>query len=790
MSFKKLFLPQYVLYYPAALLVAAVTYLVTLVDPLKYPLARFLSEGGGISGLPEFAVKLFTPAHVAAAVMLVALFFLIVYIERKSRSISAALLAGRGFPFYVFVAALFIWFSQAFLYPGVLLAGDSNFHIARIAHFRYGLEEARLIYWNNYWHLGMPEYQFTGPLLFWLGGVIDLLFSDPYFTAKLVLFVAQFSSGVFLFVYLRVLQLDRFASLIGAVAYCGAWAHLHMLLYKGALPQAIIFTLLPLGLLYIEKLARIKRYSTWYWPGLATVLAALFINHPSNGFFGALYLALYSLLSMTVGRFSWRIGPLLLSAAVAAILISLFLLVPVLVERDWVTMENPGSLISFVSPKLESLSYLLLWHYGNTGPGSNFFAYMGLSVLALAALNVYHLKDATPDQRRLLAVLLILWVLSFFLTGPHIRQSTFILLFTAILAGIGVSRITWKENSTMPALLILLLLLDLGTIAIQPVARTDKEYFATGAEELSRNHASERVLISASYSGDFGISIWDGGPMMSYPVQQLGVPFAYSVPMSHNYVAAAVKQAEHDLQLNKKLSKSSLDMLSLLNVGYIVNDNGKNLGFSEQYLETVYVDALGKAIPIAGATPVVFSTVLDDKIPEKILDKPILWDEEFVLPYPTRTGKVYKFLKSVIDEMGFDPESRTVSKIFIREASPIPKSESKGPLAARILDYKVDIGEVILKVESEDAGWARLAHAWYPALEVIHNGIKIEAFQDAIGQIVVPVVSGINEYSLTPTLTPLRQATLWISLIAFLGIWISTGALRYFQAKKRGYASE
>ena len=789
MSLKKIFLPQYVLYYPTVLLFAAVVYLVTMVDPLKYPLVRFISEGGNVAGLPKFAVSLLTPAHAAVAVMLIALFFLIIYIEKKGRSISAALLEGPNFPFYVFAAALFVWFSQAFLYPGMLLAGDSNFHVARIAHFRYGLEEEKLIYWNNYWHLGMPEYQFTGPLLFWIGGAADLLFRDPYLTAKLILLAAQFTSGVFLFAYLRVLQLDRFASLIGAIAYCGAWTHLHMLLYKGALPQAIIFTLLPLGLLYIEKLARIKRYATWYWPGLATVLAALFINHPSNGFFGALYLALYSLLSMAVGRFNWRMAPLLLSAAVAAILISLFLLVPVLVEQDWVTMENSGSLIRFVSPKLESLSYLLLWHYGNTGPGSNFFAYIGLSVLALAALNAYHLKDATSDQKRLLAVLLILWVLSFFLTGPHIRQSTFILLFTAILAGTGVSRITWKIGSAMPALLLLLLLLDLGTIAIQPVARTDKEYFAAGAEELSRNHASHRVLISASYMGDFGISIWDGGPMMSYPVQQLGVPFAYSVPMSHNYVAAAVKQAEHDLQFNKKLSKSSLDMLSLLNVGYIVNDKGKNLGFPEQYPETVYVDTLGKAIPITGATPVVFSTTLDDKAPEKTLDKPILWDEEFILPYPTRTGKIDRFLKSVIDEMGFDPESRTVSKIFIREASPIPKSESKGPLAARILDYKVDISEVILKVESEDAGWARLAHAWYPALEVIHNGIKIEAFQDAIGQIVVPVVPGLNEYSLTPTLTPLRYATIWISLIAFLGIWISLGASRYLHTKKRHYTS-
>lgn len=785
MSLRKLFAPQYALYYAAALLLAAESFLVVALDPLKYAIARFLANGGSLGDLPRYAITLLSPVHYFWVLALCALLVLLMRMEWKQRALSTGLQSGSDFSFRVFAAALFIWFAQAFLYPGILLGGDTGYHVSRIAHFRYGLEEGKFIFWNNYWHLGMPEYQFTGPLLFWLGGAVDLLFRNPYLSAKLMLFLAQIASGAFLYQYLRVLRIDRFAALLGAVAYCGAWTHLHMLLYKGVLPQAIIFALLPLGLLIIEKLAVIGRHATWYWPGLATVLAALFVTHPTNGFFAALYLALYALVNLLVGRFAWRAVPPMATAAVAAALMSLFLLIPIKLEQDWVTMTAATQMVGLKLPTLESLRYLVVWHFGNTGPGSNFFAYIGLSVIGLALMSLRALRSADREGKQLVIAVLILWVTSFFLVGPHVRQPIFILLFTAILAGIGAGAIAWNKGSAKPALLMLVVLLDIGVLAIQPLARTDKEYLARAADELVRNHPSARVLVANSYTGNLVIPIWGSGFIMGYKVQQLGLPYGYSVPLSHNYVAAVIKQAEQDLVAHRRLSDMTMNMLALINVDWIINDDGSRMGFSDEFSDAQADGVLGKTIHVRGATPVVFAAALLRRAPDRNLDKPVFWDDDFAAPREARANQAARYVEQTVSDMAYDAASHTAEKIFVRDLPPSDASGGTGRLTASMLEYKVDTDRVAIKIDSDGAGWARLAHAWYPALQVTHNGASIQPLQDVMGQIVVPVRPGANEYVIEPVLTDIRRVTLGISAAVLLGVWMVTWVLRRYSTRRK-----
>jgi hypothetical protein len=242
--------------------------------------------------------------------------------------------------------------------------------------------------------------------------------------------------------------------------------------------------------------------------------------------------------------------------------------------------------------------------------------------------------------------------------------------------------------------------------------------------------------------------------------------------MSHNYVAAVVKQAENDLQVQHGLSEASIRMLALINVGWIINDTGTGLGFSEQYTQAVPAGALGRAIPVPGALPVVFSNKLEHRQPEKSLDKPVFWDEEFIPPYSDRATQADNYVKRLITEMGPVQASNNVEKIFVRDDLPASMKDGSGEILARVSEYKVGIDHLVIKLESDGAGWARLAHAWYPALHVTLNGATIHAMQDVMGQIVVPVNPGINEYSVTPTLTSIRHITLWISIVALLAVWV------------------
>ncbi len=139
-------------------------------DPLKYPIATFLREGGSKQELPRFILTLLHPYDIA--LLALAGLGLIIFLlwELKNKELSQALIKASNFQFLLFASILMLWFTHAYFHPGYLLGGDTNFHVARIVHFRLALEQGKFLFWDNYWNLGVPTLQFTGPLLFWLGG--------------------------------------------------------------------------------------------------------------------------------------------------------------------------------------------------------------------------------------------------------------------------------------------------------------------------------------------------------------------------------------------------------------------------------------------------------------------------------------------------------------------------------------------------------------------------------------------------------------------------------------------
>lgn len=766
------------IYLASVFLIAALAFLIIVVDPLKYPVASFLYRGENGS-LVSYVLSLLGPKHYIGASVLGALMLSIIYMEYMAGSLSTCLARSDSWSFRLFLVVILAWFGQAFLYPGILLGGDTNYHVARIAHFRYGLESGFLEFWNNYWHIGMPEFQFTGSLLFWVGGVVDLFIKSPYISTKLILFLCQLGSGVFMYRYLRQMGRQGFGSLVGAVIYSGAYTHLHMLLYKGSLPQAITFLLLPLCLYLAERLASEKEGVTYVWSAFATVLALLFINHPSNGFFADFYVGLYILGCVAVGRYQSAVIKRFVVAGLAAAAMALFIVIPVYAERTWVTMlSSERVMLALVLPKMQSLLYLVKWHYGNTGSGENFFAYIGLTTALLAMLSCVRLSLRSKQDVRILVLLVAFGILGFFLTGPHIRQPIFILFFMASLAGIGADQFLTYRKGRFSATVLALVLLDLGGLAIQPVARTDKGYFEAAAHQLQEDRLQGRTLLFGEFRKTLSAEIWQSSPLLTEKVQTLGVTFAYSVPMSHNYVSAVIKRAEHDLRYSGVLSSMTDEMLSLLDVNRLICDTGTGMGFSPAIKNAVVEGRLGRAIRIDHATPIVTSASLMQRSPASGLDTPFLWDEYFS-PYTPMATQVTAFLEEGVGLMDFDPARKQVKRILVREI-PSGYFESPVPPDVTLLDYQVSAQKVVLRFESTGAGWARLALAWYPTLKIVRNGEEIRSIQDFVGQIVVPIKSGVNDIVIIPQYTDIRHATLAVSGLAMFLSWLLVYLIRRF----------
>jgi len=750
-------------------------------DPLKYPIATFLREGGSKQALPRFILTLLHPYDFALLVLAGLGVIVFLLWELKNKELSQALTKASDFQFLLFASILLLWLTHSYFHPGYLLGGDTNFHVARIVHFRLALEQGKFLFWDNYWNLGVPELQFTGPLLFWLGGFIDYLIKDPYLTVKLILFTTHILSAWLCYMFLRQIGLSRLPALVGMIIYGGAWAHLHLLLYKGVLPQAITLLLLPLGLLLIEKVIKEKHHFSFWWACLTFVNSALLINHPTNGMFVGLYIVIYTLINLIIGRYSWhRLLPLVTSGLLG-VMMTAFVIVPMLAEQQWVTMTDTGRLVYFQWPHAGYFRYLLTWSNTKTGPGSNFDAYVGLSSVALALIGIYaavRKRREAVKESRFIWLFLILLLLSIYMKGPHIRNIIFTLFFIAVLAANGAQYLlnNIRSDSHVPALLILILLFDLGPAAIQPLARTDKTYFATAANYLETSAPSERVLQGDSRDGKLFISLWNGSPLLPFPVQQLGLPNSYSATVFHNYGAAIIKTAERDLQTTGYLSEKAQQGLALMNVTRLISSNGLTMSLPDSIVNAVEEGPLGKTLHIPWASPVVFSPRLQVLVPKPEYDKPVLWDD---VEFPDHSLlMINAFIDEVFAQMGYHPEEGFADALAVREMPALqeiidaPKRWNK-----KVLAYQVNIDRVWLKLYSEHPGYIQLSHTWYPYLLVIHNGQPVIPLRSTMNLIVLPVADGLNEYSIVPVRSHLRVLVGWfsvgIALLVALLPWLS-----------------
>jgi uncharacterized membrane protein len=176
-----------------------------------------------------------------------------------------------------------------------------------------------------------------------LTGEIDL-------SIKLLLLLLHLLSGVFFYGFMRVVGLRRFSALLGAISFAGAWAHTNLVLFKGALPLTVVIALCPAAFLLAERMMRSDRVAFgWNWAGLALVLAAMVAAHQLHGVYVGVYLAIYVLTRLWLDNRLAACLPRFAGALLAAAAMSLFAVLPFLLERQWV-VTGAGASQLFGSP--------------------------------------------------------------------------------------------------------------------------------------------------------------------------------------------------------------------------------------------------------------------------------------------------------------------------------------------------------------------------------------------------------------------------------------------------------
>ncbi len=722
---------------------------------------------------------------VLAALALLALATLAA-LERR-RAVSRFLATATPVQMLVVLVAALAWQAQYCAYPGVLLGGDSGSHIARFFEVAHAFAAGQLPLWTNFQYLGSPLLIFTGPLLYVVGGALTLLVGGAVLAAKLLLAASQIGTGLLCYALLRRLGMGRGAAFTGAIGFAGSFAYLHLFIYRGVFPQALTIFFVVLLFWAAEGIMRRARVHAADWLAAALATGGLILNHQPHALFTAAYLALFGAGSLALGR--WRPGrlPALASAGVAGVVIGAAAVLPILREADWVMIEPASALFRLHLPTPARLLHLVLWRDTRTTWGMDYWAYLGIALVVLAVLGAARaLRGSLGAERRALVLALLpCLALSLVLWNPVVRDVMFVLLFVAVLAALGTESLAGAWQGRAQLIAAAAVLLDVSSTAIQPVARTDKQFLVAAGQYLAQAEPPSRSIeITLASDGGIAADIGPGAGPPSYAAmpQRVAGYHNMAATRAHNFIVTAAKDAERDLRANGRLSAATQTLLDVLNVGRIVCLGSFRTGCPGNFADVRPEGPLGEALPLPAASPVLFAPALTRLAPPPGLDKPMLWAEAFGPgadpDTADRIARIRGFEDRYLALARIDAARHVAAALPVRTLPAGAAEAAEAPdWHAELLDYRVGLQSVRIAVHSSAPAYVQLAHPWYPATELRLNGAAVPMLRGALDLIVLKLPAGESRIELRPTMTPVERIALAISAFGLLATLLAGGLM-------------
>jgi hypothetical protein len=676
------------------------------------------------------------------------------------------------------VLTLFLaWTGHSYAFPGVLLAGDAATHISRFLEVQIGLQHGVLPTWTNYQYMGEPLLWFTGPLVYVAGGTLSFLLGDPTRAAKVLLFSLHMAAGYLFYAFLLRLERGRIAAMIGSICFSGCFAILHLFVYRGVFPQA--FTIVFLVLLFFSADGLFRDRGRQWVNALAFSLATagLIINHQPHALFAAAYLLIFTVAALANGWWSMRAVPLLLVAGVLGVITSTAAVLPTITEADWVMINAGEQPFGLHVPTFARLLHLILWKDIRTTWGFDYWAYLGLGLLIglVAGLWAAFRGGADRSLRPVVITSSACALASLFLYNPVVRDILYMVFFVGIIAACGFDWILvrFRARQRVALALFALVLCDVMSTSIQPVARTDKAFLVSVGERLRDLGSSSRVVQIELAPGTPPAA--DMGPdnyasSFRVPVPRLAGDHNMAATHVHNFAATLIKQAETDLRSTQRLQPLTRDLMAAFNVGKIICNSPISNGCPDSFDPSVKDSELGRFVPISDATPVIFSRNLIRMSFGGGVEKPMLWDEDFYLKPPSvRVEHIRETLADWRKTEQFDLAHRQAAFIAVKDLPPDYVSPATDEAWRPTLEsYHVGLQRTTFRFQSDIAGYAQLACPWYPGISVLVNGLKVRPLEGTLNFVVVRLPAGKTLIELRPELTGIERTSLFISLFGLI----------------------
>ena len=770
---------------------AGITWIV--LDKLKYALiSRALETGGTMtpSGLLSAGLAALGAIDIVLLAAFASFAAAIIWLERRERAFTR-LLSEPGGGIVAAGAVMVAWLGHSYLGRGYLLSGDTIAHVAMLTSQVQAITDGQNPYWTNFSYFGLPLSEYYSPTTFWGLAAIDLAIGDPSLSLRLFFLVTYLLSAVAMVFLARQLGLARIGALIACMTYAGSFAHLHLLLYRGAVPQALSMVLLPLVLLFLHRLLTNRRPAAIAdWFGLVLSAAGLAANYVPLAIVAFPYVGLFGLGVASIRRPGWGRWAAVAAAGAATALLAAFVLLPAATSHSEVRLLNVGEWIYFELPTLDYFNHLLVWRAWRSNEGGG-AAYLGLSVVALAGYALWctigrrqALQGRGSSLRSVTLGLGVLFVVSFFLKGAHVRDVVFTLLFMSLLAGIGgeqLLRSGWLGRSGA-AILVGVVLLDLGSTAMQSVGRSDKGYLDAAGDYLERETPPTRTLQGFVEGkelviGGTGILAWHGVELVNAGHAELATPAWILGDIAETLV-------QEDLNRDGRLSASTNTLLCLLRVGRVVIDERTHMGVPDS-IPAVEEGPLGRVVKTHCDYQVVFATRLAQMNGPRI-DPVMLYNSDHsahLLP------AFHEFFGRYRALLQLDPTDGIAAAIPVIAVVGEPPSAG-GPAPdvspkVTVESYTVSAAQVAVDIVVDHPGFVRLSHAAHRSLRIYRNDAEVATYEDPMGFIVVPVVEGENRLEIIPGTLPVQRLANIVSgvtltmLVCALLFW-RLGARRSF----------
>jgi len=747
----------------------------------------------------------------------VSFFFLVLqFWKKRLTQFLVPIFASETKTLLLFLCTSFVLVRFYFARGNLNWAADASIHISLSYLASLSFSQGEWPIWTNLMGAGTPHFQFYGFLFYYLVGLLNQLLADLPLTIKISLAMGHITSGLGMYLFVRLLTHSRKSAFLGGLAFVLCFWHTQQVLIMGRLQLSLFYALLPWPFYFLERL-RLPRARMQAASAGALTLGSLAFTHPGYGFWATFLFGLYGVLRLSGFRHRKdlpKISAYFLGLLVCGIAFGAFLTLGMLCERGGTGLQSG---IRIISPG-PTWHHVLVWsnfrfwllpmpdfdYHWNGG-------YLGLSLvlLSLAGLIGLFLPRFHWRINPLLAswtCLAVALLLTFAHNLPPLRNLAvvqafpggryllFVAFFLALTTGVGSRVLSSRgRGEKIIPFLIILLLVDLGPTTFQHPyipSREEGVQFSEFKKKAQVFHQTGQFPDYRLFWAHGGIYAFFANGYLLFSGQtptphgllngdlKTVVDFADPLERYISYRMKDLKPGAHWSSIENW--KEILGGLRMLNIRHLLvtPDRGNDIRVFDLPDNTpILISPKAATYPAekwgSNFNPQFFQEFLSAQ--------EVSHEADLNLDIWRKIAPVFW----VIQKMDVPPVGMTCESIVIRDFAGEPNLATQP--RATLIDHQVRHQRVDLKVRISAPCYARLAYSFSPHLRVTVDGKPVVPQETAGHFIALLLKAGEHHIVLEPHLSPLRTGLLALDfLLIFLTafIWIC-GKKSLFSREKR-----